>query len=329
MSVYMERKPYSRISPADSGTRLLDWLSRRFTYLPTDAWLRMLAEGRIKVEGLSASADRILSSGEAVAFDPPRCEEPEVDALFTVAFEDEDFLIVDKSGNLPCHPGGRYFEHSLLRVLRKTYGELRIATRLDRETSGLVLLCKSASSAAFAHGLLADGRLRKDYLALAQGIFPERLYARGYLCSDASSLVRKKRRFSAGRGKPDGKQAEACATGFERIGCIDRSSAFSGSGPLSLIRARPITGKTHQIRATLCSLGFPIVGDKLYGSDESVFLRFIEGRLREEDLMRLMLPNQALHCSGLSFHDAGGRSIRASSAPRWGPPYNEFLSHVP
>ena len=100
---------------------------------------------------------------------------------------------------------------------------------------------------------------------------------------------------------PAGKKAEACATSFERVGFIDRQPAYPGRGPFSLIRARPITGRTHQIRATLLSLGYPIVGDKLYGLDEGVFLRFVEGSLSEEDLTRLILPNQALHCSGLSF----------------------------
>jgi 23S rRNA pseudouridine1911/1915/1917 synthase len=64
-------------------------------------------------------------------------------------------------------------------------------------------------------------------------------------------------------------------------------------------------------------MGFPLVGDKLYGLDEGCFLRFAEGKIDKEDLMRLMLPNQALHCTQLSFSNEAGRVIRASSAPRW------------
>ena len=109
--------------------------------------------------------------------------------------EDEDFLIVDKSGNLPCHPSGRYFEHSLWYLLREAYGETRIATRLDRETSGLVLACRSSASAAFAQRALPDGRIEKDYLALVHGVFPDSLSAEGCLTADEGSLVRKKRRY--------------------------------------------------------------------------------------------------------------------------------------
>jgi RluA family pseudouridine synthase len=321
----MERKPLSKIGPADAGARLIDWLSRRFTYLAADAWLGMLSEGRVTVSGLPASADALLAAGDMVAFDPPSLPEPEIDPYYALVFEDEDFLIIDKSGNLPCHPGGRYFEHSLWYLLRETYGDLRIATRLDRETSGLVLACKSSSSASFAQRALSEGRIEKDYLALVHGAFPDALHAEGILTADEASLVRKKRRYFDGSSMPEGKKAEACATSFERVGRIDQMPDHKGLGPISLIRARPGTGRTHQIRATLLSLGYPIVGDKLYGIDEAIFLRFIEGPLSEEDLNRLILPNQALHCSGISFVNGAGRRLSAASTPRWGPPFGVAL----
>jgi 23S rRNA-/tRNA-specific pseudouridylate synthase len=325
----MERKPRAKVGPRDSGTRLLDWLSARFTYLSTEAWLGMLDEGRVSVDGSPAPADRILSLGEIVAFDPPRFEEPEVDASFSLVMEDEDFLIIDKSGNLPCHPGGRYFAHSLWYILREAYGEIRIATRLDRETSGLVLACKSAASAAYAQAMLAEGAVEKSYLAMVHGRFPDRLEALGRLTRDSASAVRKKRRYLEGSPAPGERKTESCATSLERVGYLDRSPTYPDCGPISLVLARPITGRTHQIRATLCSLGFPIVGDKLYGRDEGFFLRFAEGDLNEEDLTRLMQPNQALHCSGLSFRNRSGRVLSAASSPRWGPPYPEIIAQLP
>jgi RluA family pseudouridine synthase len=325
----MERKPFAKISRSDSGSRLVDWLSRRFTYLSADAWLVMLGEGRIRVEGRLAVADRVLAAGEIVAFDPPRYEEPAVDTSFSVIMEDEDFLIVDKSGNLPCHPGGRYFEHSLWRLLSERYGEVRIATRLDRETSGLVLVCKSAASAAFAQGMLSEGAIEKEYLALVHGPFPPSLEAKGYLTEDIASAVRKKRRYVDGEEIPQGKRVEACSTSFRRVGEIDAGTEDRAYGRISLVRARPATGRTHQIRATLFSLGFPVVGDKLYGLDEGCFLRFAEGGKNEEDLTRLILPNQALHCAGLSFRGSSGRAVDAKSVPRWPSPFREILDQLP
>jgi len=329
MSALMERKPSAKIDASNSGASLIDWLSSRFTYLSREAWLVMLDEGRVSVAGLPASSSRILAAGEIVAFDPPRCEEPPIDASFAIAYEDEEFLIADKSGNLPCHPSGRYFEHSLSHILHETYGEVRIATRLDRETSGLVLVCKSSESAAFAQAILSAGSLDKVYLVLVHGRFPDSLEASGYLTEDSRSAVRKKRRYSHGKAIPEGRKAEACATSFERVGYIDRPAAHPDCGSIILVRARHVTGRTHQIRATLHSIGFPIVGDKLYGLDERCFLRLAEGRLSEEDLTRLMLPNQALHCAGLSFQNGPGRAISAVSMPRWGSPYTDSLSQVP
>jgi RluA family pseudouridine synthase len=329
MVAHMERKPRAKVGPRDSGTRLLAWLSARFTYLSTEAWLRMLCEGRVSVDGRPAPADRILARGETVAFDPPPYKEPEVDAVFSPVLEDEDFLIIDKSGNLPCHPGGRYFENSLLLLLRASYGDIRIATRLDRETSGLVLACKSVAAAAYAQGMLAEGAVEKSYLAMVHGRFPDRLEATGRLTVDSASAVRKKRRYLEGSLDPNEGKAEFCSSSFERVDYLDRSQSYPECGPLSLVLARPITGRTHQIRATLCSLGFPLVGDKLYGPDERLFLRFVAGALSEEDLTRLMLPNQALHCRSLSFKNRAGRVISAASSPRWGPPYTEILAQLP
>jgi len=315
----MERKPCARIRKSESGSRLLDWLSARFTYLSADEWRAMLAEGRVNVDGASAGPERILSDKEIVAFDPPPYEEPPVDSSYTVRMEDEDYLVVEKSGNIPSHPSGRFYKHSLWYLLRERYGEVHIATRLDRETSGLVLACRSQAVASFATGQLARGEIAKEYLVLVHGRFPVSYEAKGYLIPDTISVIRKKRRYVEGESAARDKKAESCATCFELIDIIDPPTTGPFHGEISFLRARPRTGRTHQIRATLFSLGFPLVGDKLYGLDEAFFVRHFEGGLNEEDLTRLMLPNQALHCSGLSFTSRSGRKIGLESRPPWAP----------
>jgi 23S rRNA-/tRNA-specific pseudouridylate synthase len=89
-------------------------------------------------------------------------------------------------------------------------------------------------------------------------------------------------------------------------------------GDLSLVRASLVTGRTHQIRATLCSLGFHVVGDKLYGLDEGFFLRFVEGTLSGDDRKRLRLDHQALHAERLEFTDRNGELVELESPPRFG-----------
>jgi 23S rRNA pseudouridine955/2504/2580 synthase/23S rRNA pseudouridine1911/1915/1917 synthase len=154
---------------------------------------------------------------------------------------------------------------------------------------------------------------------MVHGLFPERAEAKGFLIHDESSLVRKKRAFVAEEGEEASPYGESCATSFELI-----AQAALREGTFSLLRAFPRTGKTHQIRASLLGLGFPIVGDKLYGLDEGCFLRFAEGSLNEKDLVRLIVPNQALHCASLSFEDASGKIIAARSEPSWPHPYDNL-----
>jgi RluA family pseudouridine synthase len=324
----MKRKPFVRVRAADTGKSLLDYLAARFTYLSSEEWRLMLAEGRVRVDLEQAQADRLLEEGDCLSFDPPETEEPPVDERIAVVYEDEHYLIVNKSGSLPCHPGGRFFEHTLWRVLIDRYGEeagreLRIATRLDRETSGLVLVCKGAAAARFASSALAGHAIRKEYLAMVHGLFPERAEAEGRLIRDEKSLVRKKRAFVASSGEEAHSDGESCSTSFELI-----SGAVLQEGAFSLLRALPRTGRTHQIRASLLGLGFPVVGDKLYGLDEGCFLRFAEGALNGKDLSRLILPNQALHCAALSFEDAEGRRVAARAEPSWPYPYGELAERA-
>jgi RluA family pseudouridine synthase len=321
MTKRMQRKPFTIAAGIDEGSRLLDWISARFTYLSLEEWRRMIDEGRVEVQGRTEGADRVLREGELVAFAPPPLEEPPVDSRVDPVWEDEDFLVAEKSGNLPCHPGGRYFEHTLLRLLSKGSSDLRIITRLDRETSGLVLLAKSAKAACVAHAAMASGSIVKSYLAMTQGRFPAGVEAEGFLVNDTESAVRKKRRFIKAQELIDEPKPERCSSSFELLACADFEL-----GPVSLVRCHPKTGRTHQLRASLLALGFPIMGDKLYGVDEGIFLRFIAGRTTKEDLKRLVLPNQALHCSGLSFRSVSGEMISLASRPRWPEPYNELLT---
>jgi 23S rRNA pseudouridine1911/1915/1917 synthase len=125
-------------------------------------------------------------------------------------------------------------------------------------------------------------------------------------------MVRKKRRYTETHCPDSTGECESCETSFELI-----DVRVGDTSDISLIRAFPRSGRTHQIRATLFSSGFPLVGDKLYGLDEGMFLRQAAGALDGTDARRLLLPGQALHCAELSLLDAAGRAICARSAPPW------------
>ena len=319
-----ERTISATAGPELEGVRLDHFLSGRFTYQSRTGWQSVIREGRIAVNGIRVRASRRLHAGDVVSFDVRGIAEPEVDPSYSVMLERPDFLIVSKSGCLPVHPSGCYFRNTLLMLMKERYGELFVVNRLDRETSGLVVLAKNAETAGVLSGLFASRRVKKTYLAAVFGAFPAGTVVKnGWLSSDPGSPVRKKRRFT--ETDPGTEDAEPCCTEF--TGLMSRSG-------FSLVECRPHTGRLHQIRATLHSCGFPLVGDKLYGPDDTVFLRFTEDAMTDADRAALVLPTQALHAWRIRFTAPdSGEEIRCESAPPsamldlFGPGTNGFLTH--
>lgn len=173
-------------------------------------------------------------------------------------------------------------------------GQVSIVNRLDRETSGLVLVAKTAAAARRFGLLMQQQRLRKEYLAIVWG-WPEW----GQKIVDAPLDRQGKHQQSAIWLKQMIHAAGASAwTEFRVERRFVRST--SADDKFSVIRAIPRTGRTHQIRVHLSSIGYPIVGDKIYGPDERLYLQFIEFGWTPELEQRLLLPRHALHSAKLS-----------------------------
>ena len=307
----MQRKNSVRIPPQQAGRMLLDFISQRFTYRSQEQWQAELTAGRFLLNDAETRSDSILAQGDLLVYRMPALVEPPVDSNYTVLHEDDDLLVIDKSAPLPCHPGGRFFAHTLWALLKQNHGlaEPRLVNRLDRETSGLVLVAKNKVAARLCQEQFAGHRVEKVYWGVVEGDFPDTgqgLQAAGWLGPDPDSAIRKKMRFSPAQNEAVPGAAEA-STAFRRISGAD-------NGSMSLVEARPRTGRCHQIRASLLHLGFPVVGDKLYGVDEQFFLRFKEGGLNAADHARLRLPRQALHASSLCLnHPTTGKELKFSA----------------
>lgn len=303
-----------RVTKEESGTRLDHFLSKKFTYHSRTAWQKEILEGRILISGKKVKPGILIKEGDVVAYQPIEKEEPPVRKDYKILFEDEFIVAVDKPGDLPVHPAGIYRKGNLLTLLQESrkFGELFTIHRLDRETSGVVLFAKDSKTASFLSGLFSSGNIQKYYITKVYGDFPKQKIGYGVLKSDAASKIRKKRAFAERKIDrslrnlkkkillENSASAEAteeiCLTYFRNIE-FNKFLKFEGS---SFVLCKPITGRMHQIRATLCSLGFPLWGDKLYGKDENVFLEFIEEK--NPDLKaRLGMERQALHAYSIRF----------------------------
>ena len=303
------------------GTAVADFLAERFPYHDRTGWCARIGAGAVTVNNQPCAPDSPLKTGDRLSYEPDNRPEPPVDFNIGIISDDEDLLLVNKSGNLPCHPGGRYFNHSLWAWLKKERGleDFTFVNRIDRETSGLVVIAKNFAASENCRKQFSGRKVVKRYKALVETTdFPAELETAGWLVADTDSAIRKKRKFIQVEGRDASPRRPPVMESVEErtarrsvptnLPSADAEWAetkfrlIKQCNGIALIEAEPHTGRLHQIRATLLALGYPIVGDKLYGVDETLFLRFCKDTLTDADRARLRMDRQALHASGLRFH---------------------------
>ena len=265
---------------------LSEYLALRFTYRTRSEWLAEIKLGRFLLENVRLTADTAVVNNQQLTYEFAVKDEPECDLTYKLLGMDDNFICVAKSGNLPTHPAGRYYKNTLWYILQRDFGPCAPVSRLDRETSGVILFARNPDAARF----YSLHPMQKKYHVIVHGKFPEFLDADGFIMRDNQSLIRKKRHFSFTHS--DTAVCETCHTVFKRL---------DFNNGLSLLEAELKTGRTHQIRATCSSLGYPVAGDKMYGVDENIFLRFIDGKMTDHDRAGLIYPRQALHAYSLNF----------------------------
>lgn len=218
---------------------------------------------------------------------------------FRVIDECDDWVVVDKPAPLIVHPANQKPEPTLLGGLENLFAYemengacLGIITRLDRETSGLVL-CAKHTAAARELGMIFERReARKEYLAIVSGWPEEDVWECDAPICRAGDIG-KSDIWVRQMVHPSGK---SCTTGFS----VEQRFERAGQ-PFSLIRCFPRTGRMHQIRVHLGFCGFPIVGDKIYSGDGSEYLVWMAQDWNESLAKRLLLPRQALHAAKLTI----------------------------
>jgi 23S rRNA pseudouridine1911/1915/1917 synthase len=330
------------VTPKADGERLDAFLKRYYRKRSREQIKRAIESGAVEVlrTGLHHSVGRLkpssqLLSGDQIIVTSPRKPEPEVSFDYKVLFEDDVLLVIEKPGNLPVHPAGRFYFNTLLIHLR-TAGftrpmsadrEFYLVHRIDRETSGILVLAKERTVATHLIRQFADRKTEKFYLAIARGRpEQEEFVSELPLGRSKDSPIKLKMGVV-----PESAGGQSALTSFCTLKTVERPR-----GPFSLIACFPKTGRQHQIRVHLAEAGHPIVGDKLYSiSDFHALTLFqpedparvkhnpipetfnddfethvevetdtyfsVPRQLTPEMEARLILPRHALHAAGIRF----------------------------
>jgi len=224
-----------------------------------------------------------------------------------IVHEDDEVVVLNKPGDVVCHPSKAGPWSSLVGAVREGLGlaQVHLVFRLDRETSGVVVIAKTPPVASRLQRAMQERRVGKVYWAILTGELREPRTVDQPLGDDLSSPV-----FIKTAVRADGAAARthfeplAHAGGGARAGEA-KATGQGGADGFTLARVVTETGRKHQIRAHAQWLGHSLVGDKIYGPDERCYLEFIDKGWNEDLAAKLLLPRQALHCAEIDFREAG------------------------
>ena len=280
------------ITDADDGLTVRAFLNERLApSVKLLKYLKYRPDG-ILVNGVRVTVRHVLHSGETLTLalsdrESPAALEPAALDL-PILYEDDDLVVPNKPARMPTHPSQDHWKDTVANALAFRYREMgvpfvfRPINRLDRDTSGLLLIARNKLSAGRLTLAMRQGEIRKTYIAVLEGIgLPDEGRIEKPLRRSAESIIVR----------------EVCSPGDEGAApAVTLYRVLARGGGCSLVEARPLTGRTHQLRVHFASLGHPIAGDDLYG------------------LSKARCSRQVLHARSLVFpHPSTGETMTFSA----------------
>lgn len=293
------------VSDEDAGQRLDRWLAAQLPGTSRTRIQEHIAEGRVRVAGQSARASRRIEVGETVEIElsaPPTLEAlPEPIAL-SILYEDEDVVAVDKPAGMVVHPGAGVRSGTVANALVHRYSQLStlggptrpgIVHRLDKDTSGILLVARNDESHRQLVREFAGRRVEKTYLALLHGRLE---HATGRIALAIARDLRRRTRMTTRR-----REGRAALTTWRVLLRLDPEKRAGARGGFTLVEAGLHTGRTHQIRVHFSSTGHPVAGDTHYGAPRRILV---------DDAPAPPLPRLWLHAARVRLaHPRTGRTL--------------------
>jgi 23S rRNA pseudouridine955/2504/2580 synthase len=293
-----ESATFLEVGEDGAGQRIDNYLLKVLKGVPKSHVYRILRSGEVRVNKGRVAADRRLELGDRVRVPPIRVAEAKGESAvpardFSVVYEDEALIVLDKPAGVAVH-GGSGVDFGVIEQIRKARPQakfLELAHRLDRETSGLLIIGKKRSALTRLHDLFRDGGIDKRYFALVKGHWRDKLRnvklpLHKYLTAEGERRV---------RVDPQGKEAHS----IMRL----KGRCMTPLGEFSLVEVELRTGRTHQIRVHLAHLGFPILGDEKYGD-------FVLNK----DLQKAGLKRMFLHAASMRLpHPLNGEKLNLAA----------------
>ncbi len=317
-----------RVADGEEGMRLDQFLAKRLSWRSRTSACKLLDEGFVGLEGRSARASRKVFVGDIVTVKLPRplrdealLAKPQEERQLTRLYEDEHLIAIDKPPNIPVHPSGRLLHHTVITELHKQYRDFedptrdivpKLCHRLDLETGGVLLVAKQHRALVFVQSQFEKRTVHKEYLVLVHGELEQESGLIDLpIGPNHAAAVRNSRSIRHDIGQASRTQWRV-------------EQRFAGYTQCHIVL---LTGRHHQIRVHMSAIGHPVVGDKIYGRDEGLFIRHNQRILTEEDHALLELPHQALHSHALEFEHPTKGPMRLESP--WPEDLSAFCGGLP